>query len=191
MVKEYPILFNTEMVKAILDGRKTQTRRIIKPQPTASGGFLANVIPLWLYPQEYINKYCHYRIGDRLWVRETFDTALNIIKREDDVFYKADYNDTMPKGIYNWKPSIFMPRWASRINLEITDIRVQRIQDITEEDAIAEGITKIQCDCGDCIDSTIIGAYQDLWNSINSKQGYGWDINPCVWIINFIRISRE
>lgn len=85
-----------------------------------------------------------------------------------------------------WKPSIHMPRWASRINLEITDIRVERLQEINEEDAKHEGVKRINA--GDFGMETWSSAFRNLWDSINSKRGYGWDTNPWVWVIEFKRI---
>jgi hypothetical protein len=195
-MKERPILFCGEMVRAILDGRKTQTRRIVKPQPD----FAAQ--PHWLfgpghsgvgwycgeaeYPDEGSHFYgCPYGVlGDRLWVRETWCPLERCdwvgSKREDNVNYRADCppeSETIRGEMgYAWRSPIFMPRWASRITLEIIDVRVQRVQEITFDDCVAEGIVRLP------------GAdaeYRRLWNSINLKRGFGWEKNPWVWAITF------
>jgi hypothetical protein len=168
-MKERPIIFNSEMVRAILDGRKTQTRRVIKPQP---GDIHRDLLR--------INYHCPYgQPGDHLWVRETFQIDDNY---PDMVFYKAD--DLAGHISTKWNSPIYMPRCDSRITLEITNRRVERVQDITEEDAMAEGVGRIaglgeyrQC-------------FKNLWDSINKKRDYGWDTNPYVWVIEFKRISQ-
>jgi len=161
-MKERPIIFSTDMVKAILDSKKTQTRRVIKPTPVASDDMLAKEVPIWLYPKEFVG-YCLYgQVGDRLWVRETWKildntTLLNDLVR---VEYKADgqiikrrYGDiawneggfdlpviqsAMEDG--KWKPAHHLPHIISRITLEITEVRVERVQEITAYDALLEGI---------------------------------------------------
>lgn len=220
-VKEKSILFSGPMVRAILEGRKTQTRRVLK-KPENYG------CPTGDCPhdtQDQCNKamqsLCPYgNVGDRLWVREAFNvynepTALEAAQRtqafeklcsgeEKDivklaleiplptgkkkVMYKADYGAWAdnPDSDLKWKSSIHMPRWASRITLEITSIRVERLQDISEEDAKAEGV-----DCLDVIWASIPepsykGKFKWLWESIN---GPGlWDLNPWVWVIGFKRV---
>lgn len=209
-MKSHPILFSTPMVQAILEGRKTQTRRIIKKKPriymipTCVGrnnkseldNNVPRIIPDW--GKEVLVKTCPYGVvGDHLWVRETWYYESHMYdKAEGEALYRYIYKADNPEhpvnvgaGKHGWKPSIFMPKEACRINLEITNVKVERLQDITVEDAKAEGITKIQCDCGECIDSTEIGTYQDLWNSINAKRGYSWETNPFVWVISFKRIN--
>ena len=164
-MKEIPILFSSPMVRAILDGRKSQTRRVVKS--------------LHLCP--YGEK------GSILWVRETF-VALS----KDNILYRAD--DRYPDSItpLKWKPSIFMPRWASRITLEITGVRVERLQDISEEDALTEGCENYLCGGYDfsyhgyeC--KPAVANYRRLWDSINGKK-YPWKSNPLVWVISFRRI---
>ncbi len=208
MTKEHPVLFSGPMVNAILGGRKTQTRRVIKP-PLKH--------PNWTYftyfkesghaiedgPDYPDNKEderrCPYgQPGDRLWVREAW--------RPDDfdssnVIYRADMpQDALDeaRGIIKWKPSIHMPRWASRITLEISKVRVERLQEITEEDAIAEGIIfkQVMGDAGllhgyfpgNCKEA--MTSFGVLWNEINSKRGYGWDKNPWVWVVEFRRVNE-
>ena len=269
-MKERPIIFTTESVKAILDGRKTQTRRVInKPQPVSLGhdkmlcwgGIDGNEYFLkdWANNQHIFPK-CHYgqagdknftyfihsappcdgyyeviwdegdkpqfvylkryeqpdlgtiptkhewehwlwgkdehddpeamsldirqpeliqwrRAGDRLWVRETFYTDNHRQSNGLRILYKAD-GDTS-----SWKSSIFMPRWASRIDLEITEVRVERVQEITEADAIAEGAVAYYGS------DTAWGHFSVIWDSINAKRGYGWETNPWVWVISFRKID--
>jgi hypothetical protein len=177
---EKPILFSTLMVQAILEGRKTQTRRVIK-----CDFYVENDPPLTAYIPDYITGEpqpvklpCPYgQIGDRLWVRETF-----VYHHTGQLFYKTDIPVLCHKN-WKWKPSIFMPRTASRITLEITDIRIERLQDISEEDCLSEGINYQ----GNAYDT--IGAFSDLWDSINAKK-HPWQSNPWVWVIEFKRIEK-
>ena len=199
-MKEHPILFNTEMVKAILDGRKTQTRRIIKNIPSFLNVEMDKDYRAVFYENVWKIRHmlCPYgKIGDRLWVRETWCDYIPQKKqvsnnyRGDDrqVIYKAShkmadmegFEDMVLEQDIKWKPSIFMPRWVSRINLEITDIRVERVLDISEEDAKSEGVNRFE---GKDTYSYAV-SFAGLWDSINAKRGYGWEINPWVWIIVF------
>lgn len=198
-MKEHPILFSAPMVRGILENRKTQTRRIVKPQPEQFGsmirmevkghGITANpsLANVW-------GGVCPYgQPGDRLWVRETFycdDFRYPrgpVEEMRKLMYYRAD----VPSGRFedadewgepgsHWKSSIHMPRWASRITLEITDVRVQRLQDISEDDAIAEG-----CQRNDGPRGAPIGQFRELWNSINGN----WDANTWVWCVSFRRAS--
>ncbi len=180
-MSEHPILFSAAMVKAILEGRKTQTRRVIKPQPIHN-----------IKHREYIavidgsKKQCPYgQPGDRLWVRETWQLSEEAgmyypeTGRLPDTLceYAADYSEVERKDGGPWKPSIFMPRWASRITLEVVKVRVERLQDMSYEDAVAEGI--------DHIYPQGRLQFRMLWDSINAKRGYGWDVNPWVWVVEF------
>lgn len=226
-MKERPILFSGEMVRAILEGRKTQTRRVIKPQPVCKPEFGY----LWHqkdkkgnwknYEDKDFLKRCPFgRIEDRLWVRETWWATNKKIYPSGvlpDIYFKADFtniknNKTEKCKLCNhkisnknhavkWFSPLFMPRWASRINLEITNIRVERVQDITAEDCTKEGIIGVQRGGGYQYDTqkewnyknpisarTPVLAYKQLWDSINSKRGYGWAVNPWVWVIEFRRI---
>lgn len=193
--KERPILFSGEMVRAILDGRKTQTRRIVKPQPPSHvreirvGMFEPVVIrkgmeepgtPVFGFADEERGWKCKYgKPGDRLWVRETW-FCITGEPGPISCNYKADFGEHRFAGF--WKPSIHMPRWASRITLEITGVRVERLNDISEEDAIAEG-----CQCSGVPSSlTNRGAYAKLWESINGKGS--WSLNPWVWVVEFKRV---
>ena len=184
-MKEKPIIFSTDMVKAILAGKKTQTRRVIKPQPKYLSYW---TVPVWVVKGEYLSgvskwfTFCPYQTGQTLWVRETW------IQDCDDKIYKAD-SEVNPSD-FKWKPSIFMPRSFARIFLKITNIRVERIQDISEEDVKAEGFTggnDLQNPCA----KPAIKWFFYLWNAINKKRGFGWDVNPWVWVIEFERIKEK
>ena len=203
-MSEKPILFNGDMVNAILDGRKTQTRRVIKPQPVSqgmksygeawkwkqdNGGFSGATLQQLIAPTGLLY-HCPYGVpGDHLWVRETWQAQTidglwwhEIAKEDRSNFNWAITNlvnpafETIPP---KWLPSIHMPRWASRITLEITDVRVERVQDISGDEAIAEGII---FDEEWQIPRNVFG---DLWDSINAKRGHSWESNPWVWIVEF------
>lgn len=183
MIKQ--ILFNTDMVRAILDGRKTVTRRVAKPQPKKEVDKIA---------LERFHK--PYRPGDILYVRETWT-------QDGDVFrYKAGFYDQNRR----WHPSIHMPREAARIFLRVTDVRVERLQGITESEAEKEGLRYFDDICQDRDwhpsfydpdsggnPSTVAG-FSRLWDCTIKKADralYGWEANPWVWVIEFERISRE
>lgn len=205
-MKERPILFSGPMVRAILDGSKTQTRRVVKPQPKHprvhefKNPLTSELV--WGYPiptDSIVTKIdgftCPYgKAGDRLWVRETFSwngdgfsiRDLEFLRSEQPVnlIYRAD--GVLAGG---WKPSIYMPRWASRLTLEITDVRVQRLQDIDHDDAMAEGC--FNTGAGFSFDMVKLGesdhaetAFAHLWDSINGK-AHPWNSNPWVWAIIF------
>ena len=180
-MKERPIIFSGEMVRAILDGRKTQTRRVIKPQPDHIHTFQKGILLPQIGDKEIR---CPYgQPGDRLWVRETW--AKNNPVLDAKVCYRADLMS--PDLGKPWKPSIYMPRWASRITLEIVNVRVERVQEITEADVIAEGIGAFTLARGVLSDAPPDPRWKfiELWNSINANRGYGWEINPWVWVIEF------
>lgn len=218
-MKERPILFSGPMVRALLDGSKTQTRRVMKPQliyGTVAGLFNSWYLPLsegggTLYPngKEKILGTCPYgQPGDRLWVREawraelTWDTTKpSGIPNEAALWYEADdqqrNNGRGTKFKGKLRPSIYMPRWASRITMEITRVRVERLQDISEVDAMAEGVTALPCANmwtaggmydGPLHDAKPCGAYRRLWNSINGADS--WEANPWVWAIEFKRFQK-
>jgi hypothetical protein len=184
-MKERPILFSGPMVRAILDGSKTQTRRVAKEfdeMPNLDG-------ILQRFPRQ--NGCRHGSPGDRLWVRETF--AMNEAKAGPPVVYRADHGEAQsvfverPHSaewdvvVTRWRPSIFMPRAASRILLEITDVRVQRLQEISEADARAEGVTPNAFE--QTSDNWGGVLYRRLWEQINGPGS--WDANPWVWAITF------
>lgn len=217
-----PILFNTEMVRAILDGRKTVTRRVIKPSQMQ--GIAPDRCPNHT-PEEFVKEksllfkpYCDmtdedmiksifkapYQVGDILYVRETwgFDNH--------NWLYKADFSEEdliKLKRLLIWHPSIHMPKETARIFLKVTDVRVERLQDITEEDAIKEGCKGTPCEhhgyivgggmcgCTDCMNTGWLEPptleFMELWNSTIKNQdldSYGWNANPWVWVIEFERI---
>ncbi|EOD8981809.1 TPA: hypothetical protein NHP39_004675 [Pseudomonas aeruginosa] len=223
--RERPILFNDQMVRAILEGRKTVTRRVVKPQPDFLGSMVDPNTPF-----KTLDAGLHARItcpygepGDRLWVRETW-TDVNMCGAPA-LAYRADEDirDLMEepgflddRGAFNyddprvkpypfacwyaeldqarWRPSIHMPRWASRILLELTAVRVERLQDISEEQALAEGVHGEPCDharqaCADigCWGDTAKGAFGFLWESLNGEGS--WAANPWVWVIEFKRVT--
>lgn len=229
-MKERPIIFNAPMVRAILAGAKTQTRRLVKPQPYADAmgnacwkgsnfGQSADKVPHFQslaspLPSSKTGRVrCPYgQPGDRLWVRETWrigskwDAAkpsslppramtvefeaggygCNGIGGEGWAFHDAPVRER-PDWVGKLRPGMFMPRWASRITLEVTNVRVERLQDISVTDAIAEGVTetaKHLHGLSACLEHCY--AYQDLWESINGPGS--WDANPWVWVIEFRRV---
>lgn len=226
MVNEKPILFRGEMVRAILDGRKTQTRRIVKPQPKpgesvwpcgwTGTGWAFGEDPACVEPSGCFCRSlrCPYGPpGDRLWVRETWRCNHVAGMR---IEYKAggaclEFEDwpkdaippyacpTSPSQVRRterqlngekipdaWRPSIHMPRWACRLVLEITDVRVERLNDISATDAEAEGVkwNRGPLRCGH---TNPISAFRGLWESINGAGS--WAANPWVWVVSFRRIE--
>lgn len=195
-----PILFSTPMVQAILEGRKTQTRRGVKfPKDFVGGNAIFDNQPFGLKYESTDFLGClkrlfpKWQIGDVLWVRETWTLSeLNIKYRADGEFNQEDYE----LGVVNkWKPSIFMPREAARIFLKVTNIRVERLQDITEEDAVNEGISfnsnSIQSGygvSGSTVHVSAISAFKALWQKINGVES--WDENPWLWVIEFETCER-
>ena len=213
-MKEYPIIMSGNHPKLVLDLLKTMTRRTkglnkINEHPDDWTVDLQGNIAAFrnIHTGEDVLIRCPYgQVGDRLWVREThkftaFGFALNAFieykdgEQKDVTTYIKDgtivYNQDHPNE-HKWRPSIFMPRWASRITLEITEVRVERVQEIDEDGATAEGITE---------ESQSFNAYEPhydlhrrdafrrLWDSLNAKRGYGWDVNPWVWVIGFRKIE--
>lgn len=200
MTKQRPILFNAPMVRALLDGSKTKTRRIAKLTDAAHvkevGGHRR-----WhpACPDAVAASPCG-QVGDQLWVREAwcdvYGSGGNERRRKKEVMFRAD-GETDPNVVPRWTPSIHMPRWASRITLEITSVRVERLQDISEADALAEGCTKNHngyfwggphAVSGLKQMATATTAYRDLWKSINGAGS--WDLNPWVWVIEFKKIPQ-
>lgn len=199
-MKERGMIFNSEMVRAILDGRKTQTRRPVNPQPelTAGSGFSwkGRVYGSGSSDRETNKNFAHVacpfgKPGDRIWVRETFCA----VPDHDEpagcsaLLYAADGNGPYGK----WTPSIHMPRWTSRITLEITGVRVERLNSISQEDAQAEGMeltgwrpTYSDPDSGGEV-WTPYDNFAQLWESIYGEES--WKANPWVWVIEFKRIS--
>lgn len=219
MSKERPILFSAPMVRAILEGRKTQTRRLMKPPPPtveavrAKAGIAFDIFaphsmpgtwavsgPVWAV-RELMGVEPGWRCscgepGDRLWVRETWAKATDArsTRFREDTLYAADFTDRWRGPAHfdgAWRPSIHMPRWASRISLEITGVRVERVQDISGDDIRAEGIESAEhrayCTAG-CDD--LREAWAKLWDGINAKRA-PWHSNPWVWVVEFKRLPAE
>ncbi|MBV6436785.1 MAG: hypothetical protein AELANPGJ_02056 [Anaerolineae bacterium] len=235
-MKERPILFSGAMVRAILSGAKTQTRRIVKPQPTKTSGTNRGYpLPLmandwaWPHPRSVATTisnrpngplgweiHCPYgQPGDRLWVRESFNLGRPLLNCEGVADDEELWIGRLPKDdprkqpfMRAWRvgyaadgcegkmrPSIHMPRWASRMTLEITSVRVERLNDINEADAIAEGVTAVSSGGVTLFTTTGVNcfqtakdAYAALWESINGPGS--WDANPWVWVVEFRRIER-
>lgn len=219
-MKERPILFQGAMVRALLAGTKTQTRREINwrrlhkaagmPFPTKCKLAWFNLIKGWgLDAGDGMMRAvsCPYgAVGDRLWVKETFfdvrpyRNAPLFAAVKDDSIYRADYEYREPKrrviGCHHWRPSIFMPRTASRLLLEITAVRVERLRAITEADAKAEGVVPEPENHTAAAVAYIFGAkeflahtsaYATLWEQINGRGS--WALNPWVWVIEFRRVT--
>lgn len=195
-----PILFNTEMVRAILEGRKTVTRRVIKPQPKGeetnphridSGNYYFDV-PSKRFPGSLDWSVGPYKPpfvkGDILWVRETW------AKGADGQFvYRTDYGtteeDSFPPSMFKWRPSIHMPREAARIFLRVTDLRAEPLQVMSHEDAEQEG-----CWCNESGLDMPLDKFASLWNSTikpGNLSEYGWEANPWVWAIYFERTCKK
>lgn len=176
-----PILFNTEMVRAILDGRKTCTRRLVRFLPGENPqwtGYIRDGLMLYNGRNEPCIMKAPYQPGDILYVRETWKKAPN------GYYYYEDWQRNDIADVTKWKPSIYMPKDAARIWLKVTDVRVERLQDMTDDDAEAEG----------CFDytSTALGFFY-IWDSTIKKSDidrYGWDANPWVWVIEFERCEK-
>lgn len=175
-----PILFNTEMVRAILDGRKSCTRRVVKPQPTARYGVQCIKPP--------------YQPGDILYIRETwsegYEDGTYIYKADDKLADLPTFKESS-KLIYH--PSIHMPKEAARIWLNVTDVRVERLQEISAESALAEGTDKYIHTNGGLDENMTITSFIGIWNSTIKKSDidrYGWDANPWVWVIEFERCEK-
>lgn len=221
-IKERPIIFGAESIRAIIEGQKAQTRRVIKN------------------PDKYdrireCGFCCPYgQPGERLWVRETFalESNYNIederryppphadgrpVRRVSDAeiayWEQCHYRATDPPPELSceheacdggepcarvWKSPMFMPRWASRISLELTAVRVERLQEISESDAIAEGVDRAHLDSDITLargilagGSLAVDRYARAWDELNAKRGFPWDSNPFVWVLSFKRVERE
>ncbi|HFT1541282.1 TPA: hypothetical protein ACH27N_000244 [Klebsiella quasipneumoniae subsp. similipneumoniae] len=219
---ERGMIFNAEMVRAILDGRKTQTRRIMAPQPADDierGIFPNPEVIGWKSSLRHKHgsttaHFCPYgKPGDRIWVRETFQGPLfdydlmdsyckdpTPFEKPEFCVYKADgvpapeFYDADDELHCCWRPSIHMPRWASRILLEITDVRVERLNAINEHDAQAEGVAKLRGGFWKHYQPgwtqhqlSARGSFVTLWKSIYGDES--WNSNPWVWVISFERIE--
>ena len=221
-MRERPILLNGDMVRAVLNGSKTQTRRIMKVQPDSAefeSRFIVDSTKrseigkwCWAEPGVFVNPRrsalfsCPFgAVGDRLWVRETWQGPLFDYERMDEFlreshpFYKPEFCEYAADGglkpeycdrddniRYGWRPSIHMPRWASRITLEITGVRVERLHAITLGDICKE----IGCGLYDFRPATYgFTAWEELWQSIYGADS--WQANPWVWVIEFKRVEGE
>lgn len=185
-----PMLFNTEMVKAILDGRKTCTRRVLKhPFEVHPNGFITKP-----HGNDRLCPYTPpYQPGDILYVRETWSEIRNADGSHKKYVYKA--SDQYPFGEsgyiikFKWKPSIHMPKEAARIWLKVTDVRVERLQEMDKTDALKEGI-----DPRLCLNlSHALTKFKKIWDSTIKKSDldiYGWDADPWVWVIEFERCEK-
>ncbi|KVE08413.1 hypothetical protein [Burkholderia anthina] len=249
-MRELPILFSGPMVRALLEGRKTQTRRVVKVRnelPPAWATYASEGHSLmqdgkarpvgsffWSEEQQpeqplqtlrrwpvlpakhpmagdwYWTPSPYGKIGDRLWVRETcradeLDSGLDGVRYQADDAFRAIEDSLLAAerwldlNAYRGRegatvPAIHMPRWASRITLEITGVRAERLQSISESDARAEGVTiadhHMRGYCAGAYRPPSIRAFHDLWDSLNAARGHGWDMNPWVWVVEFRRIER-
>lgn len=202
MVKEHPIIFSTDMVKALLEGRKTQTRRILNPQPYSKvsgikltdyeiSHFTLENHPGWVKYGLNKNLKCRFgKPGDLLWVRETWKK--NVIPMGWPYHYYEDDSVFTNKDNEKWKPSIHMPKEAARIWLEVKDIRIERLNEISEADAFAEGIEvtshyKNAVACNPKRPFNAITGYMYLWEAINGFDS--WNSNPWIWAITFKVLS--
>jgi hypothetical protein len=206
-MKERPILFSGPMVPPVLDDTKTNTRRVVRALPDLGEP------EQWCHMLDKVNnivgdyrRYCPYGIpGDRLWVREAWNVGVRVMDgrhatqgmrildripkhkpEECRVLFKADYTGD-GWGQAKWRPSIHMPRWASRILLEVVAVRVERLQEIDNQGALAEGAPDVRTvennwDMRDC--------FRALWDGLNEKRGFGWAVNPWVWVVEFRRIGH-
>ncbi|MBM2769869.1 hypothetical protein [Burkholderia anthina] len=216
-MKERPILFNAPMVRAILEGRKTQTRRVMKPQPIEQSGWVGGAY--WerkpargMQPADQwcirdMLQFCpHGQLGDRLWVRETtYDVERNgwvgpVYVESDEGAHasawgwgESDDPDYIEPYELRRRPAIHMPRSMARITLEITGVRAERLQSISEADARAEGVMieehHMRGYCAGAYRPPSIRAFHYLWDGLNAARGHGWDANPWVWVIEFKRID--
>lgn len=209
-MRERPILFSGPMVRAILAGNKTQTRRVAKPvrHPDLGNVYTPGALVLEREPQHVIDRACPYgQPGDRLWVRETWAQnwdQLSDTRMDRSYVYRADGEArALDNGVeLPWRPSIHMPRSACRLVLEITSVRVERLQAISYEDALAEGAFDPRMFVGDewndadgeSADELARRlqwpqrAFRELWCGINGAES--WDANPWVWVVEFRRIEE-
>jgi len=202
-MKERPILFSATMIRTLLEGRKTQTRRMLKIQPpehvvdfcsfhNPDGEGLAHFgfDPVKRELQDWYAVCPYGQVGDRLWCKEVWGAwpAMGGGVQEDSLRYRADGEYQNEHNAWRWRSPRFMPRWASRITLEITDVRVERLQDISNEDARAEGVLPSYADrsveAGHPYNA--IALYRQLWDAINGEGS--WISNPWVWCVSFRKL---
>lgn len=190
MSRELPILFNTEMVQAVLSGNKTATRRLIRIQPHVAGDKM--------YRRGLIKQ--KYQIGDTLWVRETYHKYTKRVgegescRLQEFYGYKASIANSEDAN-EKWRPSIHMPKEAARIWLKVTDVTVERLQNMTIDDFLAEGVA-LRPEAFNDPDNAYLQAreiFKGIWDSTMKKEdipNYGWDVNPWVWVIKFERSEK-
>ncbi len=196
-----PILMSGPLVRATLEGRKTQTRRVIRPQPPIWWKmrwppFEGDEIVGMHHTGESYKLKCPYsKPGDILWVRETwneFPAFKGVHYAADDYFEgigEFDDPDHIKPQDVRWKPSIHMPKAFCRLFLRVKDIWVEGVQDITVDDIMAEGAWNPAHSCDEDY-REVYEAWVDLWDSINEKRGYGWDVNPWVWVVEYSMIDK-
>jgi hypothetical protein len=205
-MKEKPIIFSSPMVKVILEDKKDMTRRVVKGLPCTDTNGSVNIDGFWFIPErdkdhafDGVAPYC---VGDILWVRETWrcmgfddadpsETKKILVQYKDKTSRWVDFNDVERWKKYavclaGWKPSIFMPREASRISLEVKHVRLERVQSISERDAVREGMPESMTGASDYSRR----CFHSLWDTLNAKRDYGWDKNPWVWAIEFGRVKQ-
>lgn len=216
MSKERPIIMDSDSVRAILDNRKSQTRRLVKPQPEsikviADGKRLSINKDGFLKYEKPLDT--PYGIpGDRLWVRETWafprfqdDLTPSGVNYTQAIFYKPDVIRRlsgpgtdgpwwMPPDRGKWRSPIHMPRWVSRLTLEIKNVRVERVQEISEDDARREGVDAWFPKSPELLRYVQEGGsyrngFHEQWDDLNAKRGYPWSSNPWVFVIEFRRIE--
>lgn len=211
MSSERPIIFSAPMVRAILDGRKTQTRRVIK----LSRGFVPDTleidtegspVAIWRSSGCFANVSCPYgQPGDLLRVKETWrgydldGSTFRCEYRADDAYQEIDVyagRGWMPilrkacREYPKWRPSIFMPVELCRLRLPVTDVRVERVREISASDCIREGVPLIGESGPEAVEKFARDTFSELWDSINAKRGFGWEANPLVRVIEFERVSK-
>ncbi|MER9768991.1 hypothetical protein NKJ09_23335 [Mesorhizobium sp. M0189] len=219
MSKDRPVLFSAPMVRALLARAKTQTRRVINPQPDWDAEVVRTILDGLVWPIGGFNQQCggpiqlpRFAVGDLLYVREAWRTlhandCLAPRQLADDsskVTYEADPENRNPLWAFGkFRQGMHMPRWASRLTLTVAQVRVQRLQEISEADAIAEGCRPIGSEFlipGQYLYSdpskprtalSATSAYESLWNGLNEPRGFGWDTNPWVVAVSFSVIKQN
>ena len=201
-VKERPIIMSAESVNALLSGAKTQTRRVVKPQPVDDG---RAPVPFYPYPsvarsgmmvQNIPARYG--RPGERLWVKETWAPRPLAAPDAPSVRYRADCEGALAteeaSGV-RWTSPLFMPRSVSRITLELTEVSIERLHDVTEDDALAEGYEFWRSAMLQGESERYSGAaregYRVLWDKLNAERGFPWTANPWVWVLSYTRLEAE
>jgi len=205
-MKERLILFSAPMIRALLDGRKTMTRRVVKPQPDGHRRWTKLADAAWWTAspgedwQSSVDVRCPFGDpGDRLWVRETFAYAGPRGERDGQVVYRADLSDDEVRDSNlapslareygsQWRPAIHMPRWASRLTLAITAVRVERVQEITDEDAVREGVVEDRGPGETWYEGKAKGIFARLWDTIHGPGA--WDRNDWVWVVEFKVVAQ-